>query len=338
MPYGAFRIMFAYVKKLSQKGHFDVFYFSAIQNTIAQLMKRKLLVIFIASGMGVASCSEKNSSDKEKNILSQSNDTMQVKINRDALNEMIQSLPQPIEIADIISKSDMAFSKGMLIPADLSEKFSDKYFQAMAFGAYGVDLGYININEKSIYSLEYLESIKNLAEELKVSQFFDFSTLAELSKNRENMDSLIQISTRNFNKIDEFLRDEDRGELSVLILIGAWMEGMHMFGEIEKTSPSADMKQRIGEQKIIFDNVMALLEKLSSIDHFKKLTADFAELKNAYDKVTISYIYKTPVSKEVNGELVIEDNSETKVEITDETVTQVINAVEKIRTKYLLPQ
>ncbi len=294
-------------------------------------MMKKIVIVSLPL-LFLLACSD--DSQKEKDIMADTAGGTQVQINKQVLGEMIRTLPQPIEIADIISKSHMEFSSDMLVPSELSTKYIDKYSQSLAFGAYGVDLGYINLNEKTLYTLEYLESIKNLAENIKVDQFFDFSTLAELSRNRNNADSLIQISTKNFNKIDEFLREKNRGELSVLILVGAWIEGMHMFGEIHKTNP--EVKTKIGEQKVIFGNVYAILEKLNTIEYFANLKKDMEPLKLAYDQVGITTTYRQPETKEVNGELIIIDKSETTVDIDDKMTKQIISEIENIRTKYLL--
>ncbi|MCU0433393.1 MAG: hypothetical protein MUC87_08075 [Bacteroidia bacterium] len=303
-------------------------------------MKKTLYIALAATALlnfGSA-CSDSAQADSEKKLMDESASGAAVQINREVLEELIHTLPQPIEMADIIAKSGMDFSKEILVPSDNAASYKEKYAQSLAFGAYGVDLGYINLNDKSLYALEYLESISKLSKDLSVDQFFDYSTLMELSKNKKNADSLIAISTRNFNQIDQFLREKQRGELSVLILIGAWIEGMHMFGEIRKANPNQDITNRIGEQKVVFENIKILLEKLSSIEELKPMKADFDMLGKAYDKVGISYIYKEPISKEVNGELVIIDNTETKVEMTPADADAISQQIETIRTKYLLKQ
>lgn len=300
-------------------------------------MKKYLLNIGAVVLVAFAyNCSGDGDTKTEEQILAESNKKPEVQINRAVFDEMIQSLPQPIEIANIITKAKMPFSKEMLIPSENSEKYTDKYYQSMAFGAYGVDLGYINLNDKKIYVIEYLEAIKGLADELKVSQFFDFQTLFELTKNRHNADSLIHISTRNFNKIDEFLREENRGELSVLMLIGSWTEGIHMFGQLYKKDQNDDLLMRIGEQKIVFENIVLILEKLKKIEHFNKLKEDLAPVKEMFAKAQISYIYHEPETQEVNGELVIVDKTETKVDLKKEDAMAIINAIDAFRAKYLL--
>lgn len=300
-------------------------------------MKKHLVKsCLLAVAMSALSCSDQTDAKSEAEILSAAGKQQTVQISREVFDEMIQSLPQPIEIANIITKAEMPFSKEMLVPSENSDQYPDKYYQAMAFGAYGVDLGYINLNDKKIYVIEYLEAIKNLAEKLKVEQFFDFHTLYEINNNRHNADSMIHISTRNFNKIDEFLREENRGELSVLMLIGAWTEGMYMFGKLYEKNPNEDILKRIGEQKVVFQNISLILNKLSEIEHFKKLKADVAQINALYEKVQISYIYHEPETTEVNGELVIIDKTETKVDIKKEDVKGIVSAIESFRRKYLL--
>lgn len=300
------------------------------------MKKSSLSVGVLFSMLIMSSCSSDSSSKTEEEILAASKKNPELQINKAVFDEMIQSLPQPIEIANIITKADMPFSKEMLVPSENSDKYSDKYYQAMAFGAYGVDLGYINLNDKKIYVIGYLEAIKDLAEDLKVEQFFNFQALYEINSNRHNADSLIHISTRNFNKIDEFLREENRGELSVLMLIGAWTEGMYMFGKLYTKDPNVELLKRIGEQKVVFQNITLILDKLSKIGHFAKLKEDVVPINKLYEKVQISYVYNPPETKEVNGELIIIDKTETTVSAQKEDIKAIVSAIEVFRKKYLL--
>jgi hypothetical protein len=297
-------------------------------------MKNVFFKVFLLINCSLLlSCSEEKSAEDSAPLL-KSTEKINVQISKEVLDEMVQSLPQPIEIAKIISNSKIDMSKGILIPSNNIDKYETKYAQALAFGAYGVDLGYINLNNKTLYVLEYLGAIKDLSNSLKVNQFFDFQTMSHLAKNRNNSDSLIQLSTQNFNKIDQFLRDQDRGELSVLILIGAWMEGMNMFGEIYKSTNSADITKRIGEQKVVFENVYLILNKLNKVEYFAKLQKAFLPIKTTYDKIKITYNYKGPLMKEVDGQMVLEDQTETQIDFTDQDISNVIVELKKLRNQF----
>jgi hypothetical protein len=292
-------------------------------------MKTKIIIAFAA--LILMSCGS-DSNPTEGELMSEAADTIQaVSISREVLDDMMQTLPSPIETANLITQSKSGFKKDLLIPSKNSEKFPDKYSQALALGGYGVDLGYLNLNNKILYVVEYLESINTIAKELKVSQFLDFSVLNDLAKNRNNVDSLIRISTENFNQIDEYLRTQNRGDLSVLILVGSWVEGLHMFNHIAKENPSPEINKRIGEQKIIIDNIYAILNKIENIEYYKQLKTKLTGLKTVFNKVKISYIYKEPEMKEVNGQLVVVDGSESVVEVSNEDLESISKEITALR-------
>lgn len=298
-------------------------------------MKRIIKTVLIINCLGLLSCSNEGEMEHGN---TKANDTVKInsQVSQEVLDEMMQSLPQPIEIAQIITTSKIEINKDLLIPSSNVDNLDDKYSQALSFGGYGVDLGYINLSDKTAYMIEYLGSVKKVSEKLKVDQFFDFETLSKLAKNKNNTDSLVQISTENFNKIDEYLREQNRGEQSVLILIGAWLEGMNMFGEIYNSTKSEDISKRIGEQKIVFDNVYLILEKLNQIEYFKNMKDGFTPLRAAYDKIKITYIYKKPVMKEVNGQLVLKDQTEMKVDCSEKELIEVVSELQQVRNKYFL--
>lgn len=300
------------------------------------LLMRKILFTFLSLALFI-SCGSQKESSSEEDILA---DTVvkQLSIPREILDEMMASLPQPTEIANIISLvSDKKFSIDILVPSNRASQFTLRQTQALALGAYGVDLGYININDKTLYTVQYLMSVRTLAKEINVDQFFDFQVLEKLSKNKTNVDSLIYISTINFNKIDTHLRDNNKGDLSVMLLVGAWLEGMHMYGEIAKASSNPDINNMIGEQKIVFDNVYAILGKFKSTNEFY---ADFhtmlGPLKKSFDNIKISYEYKEPEMKEVDGKLVVIDNTTTTINVTREQVEAITKEIEIIRNKLLI--
>ena len=292
----------------------------------------KKTIIIALTGFVLASCGDSKSAKTETELMNQNFESSQnVSISREVLDDMMRTLPSPIETAHLITQAKTAFNKDNLIPAQNAENFPNKYAQALALGGYGVDLGYINLSNKMIYVVEYLGSVNTISKELKVDQFLDFSTLNNLAKNRKNVDSLISISTENFNNIDEYLRSKDRGDLSVLILIGSWVEGLHMFNTIAKQTPSPEITKRIGEQKIIINNIYAILDKMDQIAYYADLKKKLEVLKGVYDKVKISYVYRAPITKEVNGELVIEDNSESVVEITPEDLKAIDREITQLR-------
>jgi hypothetical protein len=147
---------------------------------------------------------------------------------------------------------------------------------------------------------------------------------------------LIDLSTKNFNQIDEYLRTQNRGDLSVLILIGSWVEGLHIFNTIAKENPSEDITKRIGEQKLIIDYIYAILSKIENIAYYKDLKQRLSGLKNVYANVQISYLYQEPTVKEVKGELFVEDNSKSVVRVSKDDLISIDTEIIKLRREIFM--
>jgi len=199
----------------------------------------------------------------------------------------------------------------------------------------GVDLGYLNIYGKTGPVVNYITIIKKLAEEMKVGHFFDFNTLKRLASNNSSVDSLMYMSTNSFNQMDAYLRDSDRSNLSALIVAGVWVEGVYLAGQVVKTKPKKEISDRIGEQKIILEDILILLRHYSDDSSFAALISDLEKLSSAYKDVKISYTKGEPEAVEQDGMLIIIQNDTSHVEMTAETLSKIILLSEQVRNNLI---
>ena len=126
-------------------------------------------------------------------------------VDKSVINDLVQNVSSPIEMAALIKNEGVPFSKDYLSDADNVDNFNTAFEKAINLGVYGADLGYMNIYDKTSLIINHITSIKKIAEDLKIGQFFDFSTLKRLASNNENLDSLMYISTSSFNRMDKWL-------------------------------------------------------------------------------------------------------------------------------------
>src|SRR5690606_21549006 len=145
------------------------------------------------------------------------------------------------------------------------------------------DLGYANIYEQNQDALFYLNSIRTLADELSIGQFFDFGTIRRLATNSDNLDSLLLITTQNFNNINDYLQQNQRQNLSILILAGGWLEALHITCEVVKANPNnQELIEKVGEQKIILDNIKLLLGFYKNDPYIADLHKNILELEEVF--------------------------------------------------------
>lgn len=259
-----------------------------------------------------------------------------VPIDNELIGGILNQIPSPLEISVLLKKSGLKYNKSLLnSPGNLS-RYNSNFKQALNLGIYGTDLGYTNIYEQNLDGIQYLSSIKSLADELNIGQFFDLKTIGRLSANSKNLDSLLLITTQNFNSINSHLQSQDRANLSVLLLIGGWVEAMKITCEAaDERMSGGELHEIIGAQKIILEQIMLLLEFYKGDSNIAMLMDDFKELESAFNNIDITYTYKESTMEIVNGVAVIKDNSSTKITITDEDVAYIKNQTLAIRNKII---
>jgi hypothetical protein len=229
------------------------------------------------------------------------------------------------------------FSQNYIAESIDANRQSTSFDKALKLGILGADLGYLNMYEKTGSSLDVLSAIRKIAEDIKVGQFFDFESIKRLSKNKSNLDSLLFISIDSYNKIDTYLRSNDRGQLSALMIIGVWIEGQYLATQVVKQYPDKKLSDRIGEQKIILNDLLLLVSPYCNRDpEFTGLCKDMQDIKDKYRDIRITYTQGEPVSVEKDGGLTIKQTETSVVNMSKEQLSSVIEITKMIRDRLIL--
>lgn len=204
-------------------------------------------------------------------------------ISSQVVDDIINSIPSPIEITALLKDIGADYSDEMLNPTENVDKYNTNYKKAVNLGVYGADLGYINFYNKPQTALRYIKTIKHLAEEQNIGQFFNFKTLSRLAGERENVDSLILITTRSFDKMDYYLRTQNRADVGIQILIGGWIEGLFLATQIVEKYPNEILEEVISSQKFALEDINRLMQDYKDYPGFAIIIKDLEELIEVYD-------------------------------------------------------
>ena len=253
------------------------------------------------------------------------------------VNDILHRIPSPLEISVLLKESGKKYNASFLNSPDNLSRYNTNYKRALNLGIYGTDLGYTNIYEQRQDGIRYMSSIRDLASELNIGQFFEMETIGRLVSNSNNLDSLLLITTQNFNSINHYLQSQNRSHLSVLFLTGGWLEALHITCEVAKANPAnAQLQETIGTQKIILDNILHLLSFYKENDrNMALLLADLEPLRQSFDKVIITTVYKPSTFEVIDGVMVVKDNSSSTVEITQTDIENIRTIAQNIRTKII---
>jgi hypothetical protein len=283
----------------------------------------------------------RNSSNKPGEFIFPSVDSVPLseaeKLSPEAIADISRNISSPVEIANLLQLLEVPFSQNFLATSIDADRQSTNFDKALKLGILGADLGYLNMYQKTGSSMDVLSSIRKLAEDIKVGQFFDFESIKRLSQNKSNLDSLLFISIDSYNKIDKYLRENDRGHLSALIIIGVWIEGQYLATQVVNKFPDTKLIDRIGEQKIILNDLLLLFTPYCNRDsEFSNLCKNLQNIKNEYREVRITYTQGDPISVEKDGRLEITQTETSVVEMSKEQLEGIIDITKNIRNRLVL--
>jgi hypothetical protein len=298
----------------------------------------RIAIIGLILALFTAGCGSEKKSDEQAFLEGvDSAKTEGPSISEGVIGDILQRIPSPLEISVLLKESGKKYNGSYLNSPDKVSNYNSNYKKALNLGVYGTDLGYTNIYEQNQDGVKYMSSIKTLADGLSIGQFFDIETIGRLATNSKNLDSLLLITTQNFNSINHYLQSRNQSNLSVLFLTGGWIEALNILCEVAAANPNnKEMQETIGEQKIILENILLLLSFYKETDqNMASLLADIEELKKVYDKVNITYTYSESTFEIVDGVMVIKDNSSSTIQITPEDVASIKALTASIRTKII---
>lgn len=180
------------------------------------------------------------------------------------VEEMDYMLPSPLQIALIFNHAGLEYQDGLTNSAENAQNYVSKNSKLLNFGAYSADLSYCVVNDQSQPALDYLSTVKSLADELGLESVFNSEQLvAKFERNLSNQDSLIDILSTVQERLDEYVDDNDERFMHVVIFAGAWTESMYLG---YRTTDDPNVGRKLMEQMTICQNIITGLSKNPDAD------------------------------------------------------------------------
>lgn len=254
-------------------------------------MNRKLILAFhvaVVSAFVFSGCGGNKSGTE-----GQTADTTAVPVDTTPANELasyhftytIANLPPPMEVLDEFSKSKLEPNVSILNPVDNADKYQTSLKQAFNYGIYGVDLGYLVVNNRTLDVIKYYGASKKLAEQLNMAETFN-RFVSRFESNSNNKDTLTRVIDEAYAATDGYLRSNERLETASQVLSGSWLECQYITVNLLKTAErNADNEilfQRVWEQRLYLDNISKLLSEFKDNAELNKIKTDFEGLLAIY--------------------------------------------------------
>ena len=298
----------------------------------------RIVITFIIVSLITVACKpgKEKSSEKDFEIPDSVANNTELTLQEETMGVIIENLASPVEISAMLNDLGIPYSGDLLTDSKVVDQFHTNHRKALILGYLSADLGYLNIYEKNVPIMDYIASIKDLTDELNVGQFYDFNTLKRLSEQKHDLDSLLYISVRSFNRMNSYLESTNRGYISALVISGLWLEGMYLATQLSLNSSSDELRENIGEQKIVMEDLFSVITAYKNEPGFDELTAQFQLLKYEFENVEITYEPGEPVMEEdEDGMLVVSQTEKSIVHMNDRQFSSIIERTRDIRNHFL---
>ena len=252
------------------------------------------------------------------------------------VRKILYSVPSHIEMIRLVKGSGIEFDKGIMNSPSQVANYNSVRSQAFNLGVYGTDLAYISVFEQTQEVLNYFSAIKLLADELGVSNVINDKNIQRFERNIENQDSLIVFISEIFYSIDETLNENERGYVSAIVVVGGWLEAMHIMTQngIIMTGSSKDgIKKIIADQRHSLENIIELLKIYDNDDNLSDLLVKLEKLNLLYGELNILEENTTVTKDDKTGKVVI--GGVDKIDFSDELLEKISREIDSIRNFYV---
>lgn len=302
-------------------------------------MKRTYFSVILATGLLMAACGGSDKPSGQADVVDQAlaqPDTATNALPSEVVQQLLQSIPSPVETSNLIKQTGSRYNPDYLNPVGRANDYTSSVKQALNLGIYGADLGYTNIYEQNQDAIAYTEAVKRMADGLQIGQYFDFETIKRLATNRSNLDSLLNITQQNMEKINHHLQEKQRSHLSLLIITGGWVEGLHLTCNVLQQGDNQRLKERIGEQKDIIGNLVVLYESYQTQPGFSDIYKELNQLNQVYQNIKVVEEKRgEPKMVIKDGIPMLEDSRVTTVYVRDEQIKEIAGAASRLRSKFI---
>jgi hypothetical protein len=261
-----------------------------MKNPLRPLLLCTAFIVFVSCGSG----------EKPEDIISEEERAVPtLEETRFNAQNVFNSLPDRKIVMKLIEENKIEYNGDLLNnPKDVN-RYATEFSKAINLGIYGSDLSIASSFDQTQESMVFLKCVNVLAQSLGVNSAFDQRLFERIEANSNNKDSIIEIVTEAFRKVDEILKYNNRPATSAVILSGCWIEGLYVSCNIAMQVDQKNVVKAIVEQRESLRHLIVMLESVKLeenaqfvLDELRTLYDAFgiAESSTEYNKATIARI------------------------------------------------
>ena len=249
------------------------------QKTLSLLSAMLFLVAF---SLFISSCA--NDADNGNN---DQTDVIDTTTAVQKVEKIVYPLPTPLEVTEMLNKAGASYILDIANDPNNADKYFTEISKAINLGIYGADLSYSSTYNKTQETNNYLACTIKLRDGLSIDVPFNTDLMDRVEANINNQDTLYNILTASFHKTFEYLNENGKGAVSVMILAGGWIEGLYLSTELALlTDNNAEILNGIANQKNTLKTLIPLLETYKDNENVKEVLDELKDIELIYSEMT----------------------------------------------------
>ena len=173
-------------------------------------------------------------------------------------------------------------------PEHISEYLTSSQ-QAINLGVYAVDLSYSRVFDQSETAGRYFSAMRQMSKELGIPADYFEKTSERFERNISNKDSLIVIANEVYVTTDNYLKENERYTTAAMIIMGGWIEAIHIAIDVAIESRNADIIDKLVDQKYSLNNLMLMLAEHKKNEVVAEYLEDLLKIKKEFDTIEVPF-------------------------------------------------
>ena len=214
------------------------------------------IALVLAASFVFTSCNRGGDQDQKKIPIEDERDRFEEEIEK-----TVYPLPNSADIIKMLTELEVGYIIGVSNPVDNATNYITSKSQALNLGIYGADLSYATLYNMNQDVINYLDVIRELANNLKMSRIYSRALYDDIKNSYDNKEDLVEILTEAFDETYAYLTENDQQSLALLVVAGAWVEGMYITTNISESVYHVEGISRVLlEQKASFQTFLEIAQ------------------------------------------------------------------------------
>ena len=225
-----------------------------------------------------------------------------------------------VELSSLFETAGAVFTPELMNNVDKISEYLTSSQQAVNLGVYAVDLSYARVFDQVEMAGRYFSAMKQLAQELGIPDDYFENTVKRFERNFTDKDSLIQLANEVYVTTDEYLKENERYTTAALIILGGWVEAIHIATDVAIESKDANIIERLIDQKYSLNNLLIMLSEYKKNEVVAEYIAQLNVIGSEFEKINVVFDVNFDPSKESGKKLI--DKAVEQIKVFEKSVSK----------------